>query len=109
MLTSGVFTARFLRGRGGGLGEDERKLIESWRDIPIGVFEIRQIQRGTGVTERTLPGGELVFLKDRLFSTGVNRLDIFCRRLFPGGARPRLRALPARAPREARRELLEMR
>ena len=58
MLANCGFTDRFLRARGGWLREDERKLIESWRDIPIGVFEIRQIQRGTGVTVRTLPDGE---------------------------------------------------
>ena len=78
------FTDCFLRARGGWLREDERKLIESWRDIPIGVFEIRKIQRGTGVTVRTLPDGEPDFLKDRLFSTHVNRLDMFCGRLLNG-------------------------
>jgi hypothetical protein len=108
MLTNGGFTDRFLRARGGWLRADERKLVESWRDIPIGVFEIRQIQRGTSVTVRTLPAGEPAFLKDRLFSTGVNRLDMFCGRLFTDGARPRLLALPARVQREERGELLEL-
>jgi hypothetical protein len=108
MLTNCGFTDRFLRARGGWLREDERKLIESWRNVPIGVFEIRQIQRGTGVTVRTLPDGEPTFLKDRLFSTGVNRLDMFCGRLFTDGARPRLLALPARVQREERGELLEL-
>ncbi len=108
MLANCGFTDRFLRARGGWLREDERKLIESWRDIPIGVFEIRKIQRGTGVTVRTLPDGEPDFLKDRLFSTHVNRLDMFCGRLFTDGARPRLLALPARVQREEREELLEL-
>ena len=108
MLANCGFTDRFLRARGGWLREDERKLIESWRDIPIGVFEIRKIQRGTGVTVRTLPDGEPDFLKDRLFSTHVNRLDMFCGRLLTDGARPRLLALPARVQREEREELLKL-
>lgn len=108
MLANCGFTDRFLRARGGWLREDERKLIESWRDIPIGVFEIRKIQRGTGVTVRTLPDGEPDFLKDRLFSTHVNQLDMFCGRLFTDGARPRLLALPAPVQREEREELLTL-
>jgi hypothetical protein len=108
MLANCGFTDRFLRARGGWLREDERKLIESWRDIPIGVFEVRKIHRGTGVTAHTLPDGEPDFLKDRLFSTHVNRLDRFCGRLFTDGARPRLLALPARVQREEREELLKL-
>jgi hypothetical protein len=108
MLTDCGFTDRFLRARGDWLRDDERKLIESWRDIPIGMLEIRRVQRGAGVTVRTLPDGEPFFLEDRLFSTHANRLDLFCGRLFPDGTRSRLLALPTRIERDQREELRKL-
>jgi hypothetical protein len=74
LLTDCGLTERFLRTRSGWLRDDERELAESWQHIPIGLFEVREIQRGTGLTVRPLPGGEPVFLKDRLFSTSARRL-----------------------------------
>ncbi len=105
LLTDCGLTERFLRTRGGWLRDDERELAESWQHIPIGLFEAREIQRGVGLTVRPLPGGEPVFLKDRLFSTSARRLDLFCGRILHDGTRPRMFAIPARVPREQRREL----
>jgi SEC-C motif len=105
LLTDCGLTERFLRSRGGWLRDDERELAESWRHIPIGLFEVLQIRRGTGVTARPLPGGEPVFLADRLFSASARRLDLFCGRILHDGTRPRMFALPARVHREQRREL----
>jgi len=105
LLTDCGLTERFLRTRSGWLRDDERELAESWQHIPIGLFEVREIQRGVGLMVRPLPGGEPVFLKDRLFSTSARRLDLFCGRILHDGTQPRLFALPARVPREQRREL----
>ena len=105
LLTDCGLTERFLRTRSGWLRDDERELAESWQHIPIGLFEAREIQRGVGLTVRPLPGGEPVFLKDRLFSTSARRLDLFCGRILHDGTQPRMFAIPARVPREQRREL----
>ncbi len=105
LLTDCGLTERFLRARDGWLRDDERALAESWQHIPIGMFEVREIQRGIGVTVRPLPGGKPVFLKDRLFSASARRLDLFCGRILHDGTRPRMFAIPARVPREQRREL----
>ena len=105
LLTDCGFTDRFLRARGHWLREDERELAESWRHIPIGLFEVREIRRGVGVTVRPLSGGEPVFLPDRLFSASARRLDLFCGRILHDGTRPRLFTLPVRVPREERHEL----
>jgi hypothetical protein len=105
LLTDCGLTERFLRARGGWLRDDERALVESWRHIPIGLFEAREIQRGVGVTVRSLPGGQPVFLRDRLFSASARRLDLFCGRVLHDGAKPRIFAVPARVPRDQRREL----
>jgi|CZKT01.1.fsa_nt_gi hypothetical protein len=105
LLTDCGLTERFLRARGGWLRDDERELAESWQHIPIGLFEAREIQRGTGLTVRPLSSGERFFLEDRLFSASVRRLDLFCGRILHDGTRPRMFAIPARVPREQRREL----
>jgi hypothetical protein len=105
LLTDCGLAERFLRARGDWLRDDERALAESWQHIPIGLFEALEIQRGVGVTVRPLSGGEPVFLKDRLFSTSARRLDLFCGRILHDGTSPRMFAIPARVPREQRREL----
>jgi hypothetical protein len=101
-------TERFLRLRGGWLRDDERELIESWRQIPVGAFEVRDVQRGTGVAVRMLPGGEPFFLKDRMFSSSVRRLDLFIGRILHDGIQPRLLALPVPVDRGERIELLDL-
>jgi hypothetical protein len=94
--------------RGGWLRDDERELIESWRQIPVGAFEVRDVQRGTGVTVRALPGGEPFFLRDRMFSSSVRRLDLFIGRILHDGIQPRLLALPVPVDRGERIELLDL-
>jgi hypothetical protein len=105
LLTHCGLAKRFLRARGGWLRDDERELAEAWQHIPVGLLEVREIRRGAGLTVRPLSGGERVFLADRLFSTSARRLDLFCGRILHDGTRPRMLALPARVPREQRREL----
>jgi hypothetical protein len=58
------------------------------------------VQRGTGVTVWALPGGEPFFLRDRMFSSSVRRLDLFIH--------PRLLALPVPVDRGERIELLDL-
>ena len=108
LLTNCGAAERFLRSRGGWLRDDERELIESWVRIPIGAFEVRDVQRGTGVTVRMLPGGEPSFLKDRKFSSSVRRLDLFVGRILRDGAQPRLLAVPVPVDRGERVELLDL-
>ncbi len=108
VLTDCGATERFLRARGGWLRDDERRLAESWQHIPIGLFEVRKVQRGVGVTVRPLHGGEPTFLKDRLFSASARRLDLFCGRILHDGTRARLLALPVRIDRAERAELLAL-
>jgi hypothetical protein len=108
LLTNCGVTDRFLRLRGGWLRDDERELIESWQEIPMGAFEVRDVQRGAGVTVRALPGGEPFFLKDRLFSSSVRRLDLFIGRILHDGIQPRLLALPVPVDRGERAGLLDL-
>lgn len=108
LLTNCGAAERFLRSRGGWLRDDERELIESWRRIPVGAFEVRDVQRGTGVTVRMLPGGEPFFLKDRKFSSSVRRLDLFVGRILRDDAQPRLLAVPVPVDRGERVELLDL-
>jgi hypothetical protein len=102
------FTDRFLRARGGWLRGDERELVAEWEKIPIGLFEIREVRRGVGVTMRSLPDGKPFFQRDRLFSTSVRRLDLLCGRLLTDGSRPRVLAVPAYLPRDLRQQALEL-
>jgi hypothetical protein len=102
------FTDRFLRARGGWLRGDERDLVAQWEKIPIGLYEIREVRRGVGVTMRSLPGGTPFFQRDRLFSTSVRRLDLLCGRLLTDGSRLRVLAAPAYLPRDLRQQALEL-
>jgi hypothetical protein len=108
LLTHEGFTERFLRARGAWLRDDERTLIETWAATPLGAFEIRSVRRGIGVTIRILPGGQVVELQDRKFSTCVRHLDLLCGRLLSNGTGPRLLALPAFVPRDRRLDLLDL-
>jgi len=108
VLTDCGATERFLRARGGWLRDDERLLAESWQRIPIGLFKVRNVQRGVGVTVRPLPCGQPAFLADRLFSTSARRLDLFCGRVLHDGTRARLLSLPVPVDRTDRGELLAL-
>jgi hypothetical protein len=57
---------------------------------------------------RALPGGEPFFLKDRLFSSSVRRLDLFIGRILHDGTQPRLLAVPVPVDRGERIELLDL-
>lgn len=107
-LFHGGLVERFLASRGGWLRPEERELIESWRQIPVTLYETLEVARGTSVTLRPLPGGEAIHLEDALFSQSAPRLELFCGRVLHDGAVPRLLALPVHIPRHRRRELLEL-
>jgi len=108
LLTHEGAAERFLRARGAWLRDDERHLVASWTAIPIGAFEIREVRRGVGATVRLLPGGELIVLQDRQFSTCVRPLDLYCGRILTNGTRPQLLALPVLVTRDRRRDLLDL-
>ncbi|HET9254664.1 MAG TPA: SEC-C metal-binding domain-containing protein [Pseudonocardiaceae bacterium] len=104
-LFQGGLVERFLAARGEWLRPDERELIEDWRGTPVTLYEALDVQRGHGVTVRTLPDGEPITLVDTLFSRSVRRLELFCGRLLHDGREPRILAGLALVPRERRREL----
>jgi SEC-C motif len=108
VVTHGGAAQRFLRARRAWLRADELALIESWTRTPIGVFEAVRIQPGVGVEVRELPDGEPVFLRDKLFSTSVRRLDLMCGRLLSNGSRPEILAIPAYVSRDRRREIVDV-
>ncbi|HEY3894470.1 MAG TPA: SEC-C domain-containing protein [Pseudonocardiaceae bacterium] len=107
-LFHGGLVERFLASRGGWLRPEERELIESWRQIPVTLYETLEVTRGASVTLRPLSGGEAIHLDDVLFSQSAQRLELFCGRVLHDGAVPRLLALPVHIPRHRRRELLDL-
>lgn len=40
---------RFLKTRGGWLPADEQDLVESWQQVPVRLYEVRDVRSGTGV------------------------------------------------------------
>lgn len=105
-LFRGGLVERFLAARGHWLRPDERDLIERWRQVPVTLYEVLAVQRGTGATLRPLPDGEPIDLADELFSSGAQRLELFCGRVLHDDNGPRLFALPVHVPRHHRRALL---
>lgn len=107
-LFRGGLVERFLAARGYWLRPDERDLIEGWRQVPVTLYEVLAVQRGTGTTLRPLPDGEPFDLADELFSSGAQRLELFCGRVLHDDNGPRLFALPVHVPRHHRRTLLNL-
>jgi SEC-C motif len=104
-LFRGGLVDRFLAARGHWLHQDERELIDDWRQVPVTLYEAVDVQRDTGVTLRALPDGEPIHLTDKLFSQSTHRLDLFCGRVLHDRSQPRLLAVPVPVPRQRRREL----
>ncbi|HJT02266.1 MAG TPA: SEC-C domain-containing protein [Pseudonocardiaceae bacterium] len=107
-LFRGGLLDRFLAARGHLLHEDERELIDDWRQVPVTLYEAVEVQPGNGVTLRALPDGEPIQLTDKLFSEAAQRLDLFCGRVLHDRSQPRLFAVPVQVPRQRRRELAEL-
>jgi hypothetical protein len=107
-LFRGGLVEKFLATRGPWLRPDERELIAAWQQIPVSLYEIVDIQRGTGVTLRTLPDGEPIHLADALFSYSAERLELFCGRVLHDNTKPRLLALPVHVLRHRRRALQDL-
>lgn len=107
-LFQGGLVERFLTTRGHWLRPEERQLIEDWRQIPVTLYEIRDVTRDTSVTLRALPDGEPIHLVDTLFSQCAQRLELVCGRVLHDGTEPRLLTLPVHVPRHRRRELLSL-
>jgi hypothetical protein len=104
-LFRGGLVDRFLAARGHWLHPDERALIDQWRQIPVTLYEVLDVQRDIGVTLRALPDGEPIQLADKEFAQSAQRLELFCGRLLHDGSQPRLLAAPVHVPRQRRREL----
>jgi len=107
-IFEGELAERFLREREDWLRPDERELIEGWLATPIRLYEVVEVRRGVGVTVRALPEGEPTYLKDRMFSLSVGRLDLVCGRLLFDGDGPRILGNPVWVSRERRQELLDL-
>ena len=107
-LFRGGLVDRFLAARGHWLHEDERELIDDWRQVPVALYEAVEVQPDGGVTLRVLPDGEQIQLTDKLFSESAQRLDLFCGRILHDRSQPRLFAVPVGVPRQRRRELADL-
>lgn len=107
-LFPGGLVDRFLAARGHWLRPDERDLIDRWREVPVTLYEVVEVRRGTGVTLRALPDGKPIHLTDRLFSTCAVRLQLFCGRVLHDDTSPRLLALPVIVPAHQRLDLLDL-
>ncbi|MGH3843688.1 MAG: YecA family protein [Pseudonocardiaceae bacterium] len=105
-LFQGGLVDKFLVARGHWLQPDERELIESWRQIPVTIYEAVEVQPDSGVTLRALPDGAPIHLADKLFSQSVQRLELFCGRVLHDGSQPQLLAIPVHVPRQRRHELV---
>ncbi|MGH3938569.1 MAG: YecA family protein [Pseudonocardiaceae bacterium] len=99
---------KFLAARGDWLRPDEHDLIEIWRQVPPALYEVLDVQRGTGVTLRALPDGEPIQLADEAFSQSAQRLELFCGRILDDAAGIRLATRPVPIPRHRRRALADL-
>jgi hypothetical protein len=90
------------------LPADELELIERWRELKIRPYEVVEVRRNEAVTLRPLLGGDPVVLRDRAFSTCVERLDLLVARILYDGVGDCLVALPRQVSRSRRRELLAL-
>ncbi len=107
-LFQGGLVEKFLTARGHWLRPDERELVESWRRIPVTLYETIDVERDTSVTLRALPDGDPIHLIDTLFSQSAERLELFCGRVLHDHTRPRMLALPVHVPRHRRRDLVTL-
>lgn len=107
-LFRGGLVERFLAARGHWLRPEERDLIESWRQIPVTLYETLHVDRDTSVTLRALPDGDSIHVVDTLFSHAAQRLELFCGRVLHDGTGPRMLALPVHVPRHYRRDLVTL-
>ncbi|MGH3916947.1 MAG: SEC-C domain-containing protein [Pseudonocardiaceae bacterium] len=107
-LFPGSLVDKFLAARGHWLRPDERELIEIWRQVPPALYEVLDVQRGTGVTVRALPDGEPIQLADEPFSQSAQRLELFCGRVVDDPAGPRMATRPVPIPRHRRRALADL-
>jgi hypothetical protein len=98
----------YLERRGSLLPVDERALIERWIERTIRPYEVVEVRRNRSVTLRPLLGGEPVLLRDRAFSTCVERLDLLVARILYDGVGDCLVALPRPVSRVRRRELMAL-
>ena len=98
----------YLDERGELLPDDERALVERWRETPLAPYEVTQVQPGVSATLRSMSDGASVRLLDRSLSRSVQRLDLLVGRVLDDGDGPCLLALPLRVDRTRRRALLEL-
>ena len=83
-IFDGGIAGNFLATRGHLLRPDERELLEDWLSLPVDMYEVSRVSRGSEVTLRSLVGGPTRLpQRDRLFSMSVRRLDVVLGRLLP--------------------------
>jgi hypothetical protein len=73
--TGRTLVEEFLRRRGPRLPDDERALLESWREARFGIWEVQRIEPGRGVELKDLFAGEPVFVNDVSSSKSVAKWD----------------------------------
>ena len=76
-IFDGGIAGKFLAARGHLLRPDERELLEDWLSLPVDMYEVSRVSRGSELTLRSLVGGPArLRQRDRLFSMSVRRLDV---------------------------------
>jgi hypothetical protein len=77
---AGTLVEEYLRRRGARLAERERKLVESWRDGRLSIWEVARLERGRGAEIRDTFAGDTLFVEDVSTSRNARPGDLLLTR-----------------------------
>jgi tetratricopeptide (TPR) repeat protein len=75
----------FLAARGHLLPDDEHLLATQWELIDRSIYEIVEVEPGTGMTMRDLRTGDIAVVQERSASQQVRAGQLYCAHLLPAG------------------------
>ncbi|WP_020574273.1 SEC-C metal-binding domain-containing protein [Actinopolymorpha alba] len=96
----------YLTERGHWLREDERALLNRWRQVPLRLFEVVATRPGGDVTLRQLPDGPSIVVRDRDLYECAKRQELVLARVLDDGDRPALFCHPWHGDSDRRDDLL---
>ena len=76
--------AEFLIRHGSSLTIREREMAEAWAQSVMGLYEVQELNFGTGLTVKNLLSGEECFVHDISMSKGLALWDVVFARMVPG-------------------------